>query len=112
MFNQFNNVKYVDWQKDTEGFEYHHLSYLEEGAPYKVYGMFITKDRGYGATPVVILENCFVNLPQRYVPIVEEILSRQDCITTILNGGCGIRYEKFVSAKYHREGYGVEFVDI
>lgn len=112
MFNQFNEVRYIDWGKNTEGFEFLTLSYLHEGDPYRVYGFFTTRDRGYGETPVAILENCFVSLPQRYLDVVKSITDKQDCVAAIIAGHCAIKYSRFTSKKFNREGYSVEFMDI
>lgn len=110
--SKFNKAKNVTWNIDTEGFDYHKLSELEENTRYPLFGMFVTKDTGYGEGAVLIAGNAFYNIPERYVPTVKDMMSDQETVDLINAGKCAFSYSKFMSKKFHREGYDVVFHDL
>lgn len=110
--SKFNRNKSVNWDIDTEGFEYYKLSNLRACEVYPLCGMFISKDNGYGEGAVLISKSFFVNIPERYVDIVKAIMSDAESVADIKAGKCGFRYTEFTSKTHHRTGYAVEFVEL
>ena len=105
----------IDWNVKTDNFNYVRLSDLDEKRTYTVYGMFITKDKGYGEGAVLILKDCYVNIPARYIDTCREIMEDAETVSEIKDGKCGFYYEKMEtekSKKFNRKAYIVEFVDL
>ena len=85
----------IDWGVDTKDFEYFKLSDLYEmngaDATYLLKGVFINKNKPekqlkeFGASPVGILEDKLVNLPNHMLEEVEGILKDEEDIESILN---------------------------
>ena len=109
---KFNRNRSVTWDIDTEGFEYCKLSALKPDVVYPLYGMFISKDNGYGEGAVLISKSFFVNIPERYVDDIRAIMADSETVADINAGKCGFKYSEFTSKKHHRTGYAVEFVDL
>ena len=107
-----HNTQVLDWGINTDDYEYHALKELEEGKSYPLRGCFVSKDHGYGEGAVLITDGFFVNIPQRYVSTIEEIRKNEDDITQIMEGRAAFRFRTFVSTKYKREGYAVDFLDV
>ena len=76
----------IDWGVDTKDFEYFKLSDLFEmngaDATYVLKGVFINKNKPekqlkeFGASPVGILDDRLINLPNHLLSEVEEILQK------------------------------------
>lgn len=110
--SKFNRNKLINWGIETEGFKYVKLSTLKPDTVYPLFGMFITKDTGYGEGAVLIMGDCFVNIPERYVDIVKAIMSDDESVADIKAAKCGFKYTEFTSKTHHRTGYAVEFVEL
>lgn len=109
--NKSNNV---DWGIKTEGWPYVKISELIPGELYIMRGCFITPDNGYGRGAVLIeaAGSRLVNIPQRYVETIADIMSDPQDVAQIKAGKAGFRYSEFISEKFKRTGYDVEFVDL
>lgn len=110
--SKFNSNQSIDWGVNTEGMKFQSLDTLKVDQPYKVLGMFITPDNGYGQGAALITEYGLINLPQRYVDTVKEILNDPDTVEQIKEGKAGFFYNTFISKKYKRESYDVRFIDL
>lgn len=113
MFAEVNKkVVSIDWGINTEKFEYRKCSEMEEGKVIPVKGLFISADHGYGRGAVAILDDVLLNLPERYLEVVESILATDNMVEAIKAGKCGLVITSFMSKKFKRKGYDVEFVDV
>lgn len=104
--NSNNGVK---WNVNSDGFYFVKLRELEEGVDYPLYGCFISKDHGYGEGAVLISDGYNVNIPERYVDTVKDIMADPEAIAEINSGKAWFRFRTFTSEKYHRTGYRIEF---
>lgn len=101
----------INWGIETDGFAYVKLAELEEGKIYPLRGMFVTPDNGFGEGAVLITDSCMVNIPQRYVQMINEIRASKEDVEEIIAGKCGFHYETFTS-KYGTPGYTIAFDDL
>lgn len=101
----------IKWEYNTEDFEFKKCSEIELDTELPIHGVFITQDNGYGKGCCVILDDCLLSLPQRYVEDVEEILNNEDMIDSVRAGKVSIKVTTFTSKKYKKTGYDVEWID-
>lgn len=106
---KFNSV---DWEVNTDGWEYKKASECSLETNIPIHGCFITADKGYGLGAVVIADGYLINLPNRYVDTIHDILVDEESIADIKSGNFGIKITTFTSKQYKRTGYSVEFVKI
>lgn len=111
-FSRLSRVKKVDWNYNTEGFEFKKCADMPLDTIFIVRGAFITPDRGFGRGAVLILDDCNLNLSARYLEDVEAILDDTELQEDIKTGKAGIKITTFISDKYKKTGYNVEFLDI
>ncbi len=102
----------IEWGYDTKDFEFKKCSEVELDTPLKIHGVFITSDNGYGEGACAILDDSILNMPARFVPIVRDILDDQEAIAEINEGRAGIKVSTFISKKYKRTGYDIEFLEM
>lgn len=108
----FNKGSKIDWGFNTEDLEFKKISELEIEKVYPLKGCFITPDSGYGLGAVLIIDDALVNIPQRYVDTVKDIMADDETVADIKAGKCGFKYTTFISEKHKRTGYSIEFVDL
>lgn len=101
----------IDWGVDTRDMEFMKCAEMPLETPLKLHGVFITPDNGYGRGAVAILDYSLMNMPQRYVEVVETILSDDEMVQEIKDGKVSIVISKFTSKKYKKVGYDVTFVE-
>ena len=65
----------IDWGIDTKDMDFKKCEEMPQETPLNVHGFFKTPDNGYGHGAVAILDDVLLNLPQRYVEMVNTILS-------------------------------------
>ena len=100
---------------DTEGFEYKKLEEL-----YKTYGKdevytvraLYINDTKFGKSPVAVGDRCFINLPKHLVGDIEQIINDEELVEQINLGKIGFKIYEFVSRKYNKVCYGIEWVEI
>lgn len=102
----------IDWGIDTKEKEFRKCKEMPLNTPFRLRGVFITADNGYGRGAVAILDDTLVNLPIRYVDTVETIISDAEMIDEIKSGKVAIRITEFTSKKYKKIGYDVTFEEI
>lgn len=114
---KFNTEKLFNIE--TEDFEYMSLEDLakasencEEPPVFVIRGIYINRKSLYDPSPVVALDDCYVNLPSHLLPACEEMLHDRLAVDAINAGSCGFRIEKYFQKRYQRECYSVEWVDI
>lgn len=102
----------IDWGIDTKNMDFRKCGEMPQGTPLKLHGVFITPDNGYGRGAVAILDDTLMNMPNRYVEVVENILSDDEMVQDIKDGNVAIEISEFVSKKYKNVGYDVTFVEV
>lgn len=102
----------VEWGYETKDFPFKKCSEVELDTPMKIHGVFVTADNGYGEGACAILDNAILNMPARFVDIVRDIIADQEAVTEIKEGRAGIKVSTFISKKYKRTGYDIEFVNM
>lgn len=102
------------WNINTSGFEYKKIidivSADGEDVVYKVFGVMLNKGK-YGASPSVILESCFVNLPKRMADDIDAILASNEDVHDILDGKVGIEFYSYIG-KDDGTYYSANWVDL
>ena len=109
----------IDWGIETKDFEFHSLEELDKNMKkakvdhVRLYGLFINPKSQYGASPVAIIEDGYINLPNHMAEQVQAILQDADVIEDIKAGKCGIKPRTYEDEK-HGKGtlYTAEFCDI
>ena len=104
-----NRTNNVTWKVNNDGFDYIKLRELSEGEEYPLLGCFISKDHGYGEGAVLITQGYNVNIPQKYVETVQDIMNDPEAIDEINSGRTTFSYVTFTSKKYRRDGYTITF---
>lgn len=111
--NRHNKVN--RWGIDTKGFDYKKISEIiaadGEDTVYKVYGVLLHKGGKYGDSAAVILESCYVNLPNHMAADVEKILDTEEDCADIRAGVVGIEFYSYES-KNGNVCYSANWVDM
>lgn len=107
--NRYNKGSKFDI--DTTGFNYVKLSALDPGEVYTLKGFYINTKGEYGATPVAILSDCFVNLPAHLLPTVQDMLLSDETVADIKAGKCGFMQREYTDKKGNTR-VSVEWVDL
>ena len=109
----------VTWNINTEGFQYHSLKELNDQlaankAEYAVlYGLFINNKSKFGDSPVAIIEDSYINLPDHMVNTVKDILADPESIDQIKAGKAGLVVRSYTDEKYGRgECFSADFIDL
>lgn len=107
-FNKsFNSI---EWGVDAKDFEFKRCSDMQLGVEYALKGLYISKDRGYGHGAVAILDGFKLNLPTNMLETVRDILKDEESIEEIKSGKASVVISSYISDKYKKTGYSVEFV--
>lgn len=107
--NKYNRGSKFD--VDTTGFEYVKLTQLNKDESYKLRGFYINTKGEYGASPVAILDDRFVNLPQHLLETVRDMLIDDDTIEAIRAGKFGFIPREYVDKK-GKTRVSVEWCDL
>lgn len=110
--SDLNRKGNVNFDINTDGFPYVKVSELVEGQTYVLKGCFITGDHGYGKGAVLITDGKMVNIPNRYVDVIQEIIDNKQFVDDINAGKCAFKYETFVSKKFNRKSYEIIFMEV
>ena len=104
---------------DTTDFEYHSLEELTEqpgdepeDRVYVVRGIYINKKSLYDPSPVIALDDCYVNLPAHLLDVCQEMMSDRSAVNAINEGQCGFRVTKYHQKRFNKDCYSVEWVDL
>lgn len=110
----------IDWGVNTENFEYFKLQDLFEmnGADekYVLKGVFVNRNKPekqlkeFGASPVGILEDKLINLPNHMLSEVEEILKDEEDIESIMNGEAVFKIRQYES--HAKTCYGIDWQEV
>ncbi len=110
----------IDWGIDTKDFEYFKLSDLYEmnGADqtYVLKGVFVNRKKPekqlkeFGASPVGILEDRLLNLPNHMLEEIEGILKDEEDIESIMNGEAVFKIREYES--HGKTCYGIDWQEV
>lgn len=108
-FSKYRRNMSIDWEIVTTDFPFVKCSEmpLEEKIP--IFGFFITPDSGYGEGAIVILEKELLSLPQRYVQDIKDYMDDPEVVEFTKAHKAAIIITTFVSNKYKKQGFDVEF---
>lgn len=105
-----------DFDEPTDDFVYFKLEdlYKETGKDtiYRVRALYINSNSLYGKSPLAVLDNCFVNLPNHLVDIVETIHEDEEIMQDINDGTVGFKIYEYTNKKFNKKCYSVEWVEI
>ena len=110
-YGKYHRNMSIDWEIDTTDFPFEKPSQQPLNIEIPIYGMFIAPDSGYGENPILILKDSLLSLPQRYTEEITDYMNDPDVIDAIKSGNVFIIVSKFVSKKFKKTGYDIEFVD-
>ena len=109
--SKFNKGNKIDWGIDTKSLPFKKTSEVELNKTYDLKGCFITSDRGFGGGAVLITAGFLLNIPGRYIDNINNIMSDPETVEDIKAGKCGFIVTSFISEKFKRTGYSIEFVE-
>ena len=109
--SKFNKGNKIDWGIDTKSLPFKKTSEVELDKTYDLKGCFITPDKGFGKGAVLISDGFLLNIPARYVDDINNIVADAEVVEDIKAGKCGFIVTSFISEKFKRTGYSIEFVD-
>ena len=110
-----HNKKGVDWEVNTEGFEYktrEELYKKKAEAVYQVRGFYINTKGRFGEHPVMISDKFFIDLPDYMTDEIKETLKSEEDIDEIKKGTVGAKIVEFTDKNFGRTCYGIEWVEI
>ena len=104
---------------DTTDFDYHSLEELTEqpgdepeDRVYVVRGVYINKKSLYDPSPVIALDDSYVNFPAHLLDVCQEMISDRVVVDAINEGHCGFRVTKYHQKRFNKDCYSVEWVDL
>lgn len=104
---------------DTTDFDYNSLEDLAEWPSdepedrvYVVRGIYINKKSLYDPSPVIALDDCYVNFPAHLLEVCKEMISDREVVDAINEGHCGFRVTKYHQKRFNKDCYSVEWVDL
>ena len=109
--SKFNKNNKIEWGVDTKSLPFKKTSEIELNKTYDLKGCFITPDKGFGKGAVLISDGFLLNIPARYVDDINNIVADAETVEDIKAGKCGFIVTSFISEKFKRTGYSIEFVD-
>lgn len=96
---------------NTTGFNYYKLSDLDQGVVYPLAGLYINYRGNFGPSPVAILADRFVNLPNYTLSTVADMLADPETVEEIKAGKCGFSVEVYQD-KNGVDRIGVRWEDV
>lgn len=100
----------------TTGFEYLSLHdlFTQNGvdAIYPLRGVYINTKGKFDDSPVFATDSYFVNIPSHMLDTAKEILADEEAVTDINRGAVAFKIYTYVSQKYNKECFGIDFVDV
>ena len=109
--SNFNKSNKIDWGIDTKSLPFKKTSEVELNKIYDLKGCFITPDKGFGKGAVLISDGFLLNISNRYVDEINGIVADSKVVEDIKAGKCGFIVTSFISEKFKRIEYSIEFVD-
>ena len=116
MFAELNGGG-IDWGINTEDFSYKKLQDLDLNGKYVVKGMFINRNKTekelkeYGASVVLILDDCLLSIPNHYETAVQSILDDPDKVAAVKAGKCAI-CDLYTYESHGKTCYAFKWIDV
>lgn len=107
---KFNKEKNKYTFKADDSFKYVKLAEISDKKALTVRGLFINKKSKYGAHPVAVSDECYIDLPKYSKGQVTDIMNDDEATQAINAGKVGI-----IREDYEQDGVtyaGFKFVDI
>lgn len=114
-FANRHNTKKAHFEVDTTNFEFKSLAQLKneyDDEVHKILGAYINTKSKYGNAPVVITDNCFVNLPKHLLETFLKILESDEDVADINNGKVGFKIRTYSPKGTNSVCYTIDFVDM
>ena len=112
-FANKHNKKGVDWEVNTDGFEYKTREELYKKSPDKIYpflGFYINTKGRFGDHPVAISDKFFVDFPDYMTEELKEALKDEEEVAEIKSGAVGFKIVEFTDKKFGKLCYGIEWI--
>ena len=111
-FSKYNKSQFetIDWGFDASELPFIKRDELVANKAYKVRGLYISKDNGYGLGCVACLDNARVNLNKSLLESVKDILASPDDVEAIKNGELEIMIKPYVNKKTNKTCYMAQFL--
>lgn len=106
---------------DTANFDYLSLKDLvdsahdEDGVAVEVFtvrGIYINKKALYEPSPVVALDDTYVNLPAHLTDVCSQMIADPLAVAEINAGHLGFKIEKYYKERYQKDCYSVVWVNL
>ena len=109
---------------DTSSFDYVSLETLYEQLPvdeetgeaiqepFVVQGVYINTHSMFESAPVVAIDNCYVNLPSHLKDVCSDMISDKQSVKAINEGKVGFVIYKYFQARFQKDCYSIEWVDL
>lgn len=109
---------------DTSSFEYVSLETLynqlpvdeETGEPiqepFVVRGVYINTHSMFDPAPVLAIDDCYVNLPSHLKDVCSDMINDKQSIKAINDGKVGFIIYKYFQARFQKDCYSIEWVDL
>ena len=102
--------------KASDDFEYYSLQQLYKNngpdSVYRVLGLYINDKGSFGKQPLALTPHYYVNLPSHLLNDVTSMIEDQDIVDQINAGHAGFKIRTYVSNKYKKTCYSVEWADL
>lgn len=112
---RFNNESVKFNFEPSKDFKYYNLEDLFKGngagEEYVVKGLFISTKGLYGESPIAVLEDCFVNLPNHLLNVVKEIRQDEKLVDDINNDKVGFKIYTYYQEKYRKQCYSINWIE-
>ena len=111
-FSKYNKSQFetIDWGFDASTLPFIKRDELTPNKAYKVKGLYISKDNGYGPGCVACLENARVNLNKSMLDSVKDILASEEDVQAIKNGELEIMITPYDNKKNGKRCYMAKFL--
>ena len=111
-FAKYNKSQFetIDWGFDASKLPFIKRSELTPNKEYKVKGLYISKDNGYGIGAVACLEDARVNLNTSLIESVKDILKTPEDVEAVKNGELSIMITPYDNKKNNKRCYMAKFI--
>ena len=99
---------------DTSSFVYVSIEemYHDDETVYPVRGVYINNKSLYDPSPVLALDDCYVNLPAHIIDECKDMIADRQAVSAINRGLVGFTIYKYHQVRFNKDCYSVKWVDI
>ena len=103
-FEKFNTKEYKTLEELFKEFG--------EEMVYQVKGVYVnTNSEYYPETPLVMINDWYVNIPQHQLIQIKRMLDNDECMAAIKEGKLGFTIQKYFQEEYQKECYSAHWVN-